>query len=389
MSSAVVEPSIVCFPNGNLRIDWTSVLGFPCINIFKPWSGCLEGYIDNGDSDEEDTVYVFDLPISLDESIANPDLQPWLSSIPQDLLNRCKALPSNQLFVLYCVSKSRDAKDLLVTNPLLLYLWLGYYHTYLQQHPEDIPLSLEHLRNKQLSILQTIAPRATKASLKLIKKIDIKSMRSRQQQQVLTILQRPEFVTRLAHQKNLTAKHFELADRYPWAIARPIASVLLDLSRSDHQILNDTINMSDGRAVTVLAAGRTWYDVLACHNRWAREWNYGRRFTATLLRDERGQALPFPPPPIESNDEISWLETPSEVVDEGRRMKHCVAAYAPRVQRGDYALYHMADPANLTVGLRKSVAGWQLDQVRGVCNRMPTREELKRIDEWLLQLVMA
>jgi hypothetical protein len=384
VSSTVIEPSIMCFSNGNMRIDWTSVLGFSCINVFKSWEGCLEGYVESVDSAEHDPVYIFDLPISLSESLDNESLKPWFNTIPQSVLNRCIELPSNQLLALYCVSKSRDAQDLLMTNPLLLHLWFRHHAIYLRNKPDEIPRRLERLKGKQISILQSIAPDATKASLKLLKKIDLKSMQTGQEDRMISILQRPALVSRLAHQEELSAKHFELADRYPWAVARPISSVLINLSRADHQLVNDTINMSDGRALKALASAQRWHDVLTCHDRWAREWNYGRRFTANILRDEYGQPLAFPLPPLEPTEDIIWLSSPSHVVDEGRRMKHCVAAYVQRVQRGEYALYRMEAPANLTIGLRKSVSGWQLDQVRGVCNRAPTKDEISRLDQWLL-----
>ncbi|RMA82683.1 PcfJ domain-containing protein [Umboniibacter marinipuniceus] len=126
-------------------------------------------------------------------------------------------------------------------------------------------------------------------------------------------------------------------------------------------------------------------EVVACHDRWARQWTNSLRFHAKLLRNDSGVAIPAPPPPVKPSGLINWLSTPEEVIDEGRAMRHCVASYAQRVQRGEYALYHMSEPGDLTIGLRRSVAGWQLDQVRGICNRLPTKEELEAIDEWFLK----
>ncbi|RMA82679.1 PcfJ domain-containing protein [Umboniibacter marinipuniceus] len=383
MSIAVVEPDICCQPDGNLRIDWTNVLGFRCVNIIKPWCGFLEGFVEN-DEEEIDPVYVFDLPISLHESRDNPDLADWFNTIPEDILNRCKALPSIQLFVLYCACKSRDASDLLVSNPVLLYLWAAAQHNDLKSYPEDISARLSLLKAKQYQVLQQIAPDAPKASVKLLKRLTPNSISRLDRNKLLVILQNQNLVSKLSHQRDLKGMHFEIADAYPWALTHAISDILANLTRDERRIVNDTIAMSNGGAIPVLVRCTTWPEVVACHDRWARQWTNRRRFQAKLLRDDNGMAIPFPPPPVKPSGLINWLSTPEEVIDEGRAMRHCVASYAQRVQRGEYALYHMSEPANLTIGLRRSVAGWQLDQVRGICNRLPTKEELEAIDEWFL-----
>ncbi len=384
MSIAVVEPDICCQPDGNLRIDWTNVLGFRCVNIIKPWSGLLEGFVEN-DGEEIDPVYIFELPISLYESKDNVDLTRWLKTIPKDIRDRCKALPSIQLFVLHCVCKSCDASDLLVSNPVLLYLWATAHYHYLKRYPEDISAQLSLLKAKQHQILQLIAPDAPKASVKLLKRLTPDSISRLNRSKLLVILQNTNLVSKLSHQRDLNGMHFEIADAYPWALNRSIANILANLTRDERRIVDDAIAMSNGGAIPVLVRCTTWPEVIACHDRWARQWTNRREFHARLLRDAYGAAIPFPPPPVAPSGSIYWLSTPEEVIDEGRAMRHCVASYAQRVQRGEYALYHMNEPANLTIGLRQSLAGWQLDQVRGICNRLPTREELQAIDVWFLE----
>ena len=68
-----------------------------------------------------------------------------------------------------------------------------------------------------------------------------------------------------------------------------------------------------------------------------------------------------------------------ELLDEGRRMRHCVGGYIPRCLRGEYRVFTVEDTNSgkpqVTIGLVRTDEGWRLDQVRGKRNREPDDEK--------------
>jgi hypothetical protein len=80
-------------------------------------------------------------------------------------------------------------------------------------------------------------------------------------------------------------------------------------------------------------------------------------------------------------DYRDWRITPMtssyQLAREGLRMRHCVAGYAGRCVRGNYRLFSVACQFTgkplATVGLLRKDNEWQLEQVKGPCNREPSQ----------------
>lgn len=63
------------------------------------------------------------------------------------------------------------------------------------------------------------------------------------------------------------------------------------------------------------------------------------------------------------------LDTRRKLGSEGIEMHHCVSYYASYVERGEYLVYSVrGDGEKSTIGLQKGRDGWEIEQVRGVCN---------------------
>jgi PcfJ-like protein len=60
-------------------------------------------------------------------------------------------------------------------------------------------------------------------------------------------------------------------------------------------------------------------------------------------RDELGESTPTAKPPVQLPDipGVRFLATVGEVVDEGKRMNHCVASYAKKAKEGLTYLFHI------------------------------------------------
>jgi hypothetical protein len=83
---------------------------------------------------------------------------------------------------------------------------------------------------------------------------------------------------------------------------------------------------------------------------------------------------------------IRELLSSAELIDEGRKMRHCVATYAMSCQRGDCGIWSMTVQTKegiervLTIEVR--LATTTIRQVRGRCNRFPDSKEREIIHRW-------
>lgn len=66
-------------------------------------------------------------------------------------------------------------------------------------------------------------------------------------------------------------------------------------------------------------------------------------------------------------------------------MRHCVASYVGRVERGWSRVYRVLAPERCTLALRWNAvrAAWSIDQLRGVENRHVSGSTLEFVKEWL------
>lgn len=79
---------------------------------------------------------------------------------------------------------------------------------------------------------------------------------------------------------------------------------------------------------------------------------------------------------------IEELRTWSALFWEGRKMRHCVATWAPDVARGHCSVWTVRRDNRrvLTVGVRHKTA--EMTEIRGRCNRSPTTAELGVLAHW-------
>ncbi|MEZ5963082.1 MAG: PcfJ domain-containing protein [Planctomycetota bacterium] len=92
----------------------------------------------------------------------------------------------------------------------------------------------------------------------------------------------------------------------------------------------------------------------------------------------------FPQPPIRGTRDIVPLNKPLDLVQEGVRQRHCVASYAPAVERGDTYIYRVLRPERGTLAIRRSSAGrWYCSELRAACNQPVTRATERAVDRWL------
>jgi PcfJ-like protein len=91
----------------------------------------------------------------------------------------------------------------------------------------------------------------------------------------------------------------------------------------------------------------------------------------------------FPEPPIPGSTSVLPLSSPAMLLEEGRTMRHCVAAYAPDVAEDVLYFYRVEGAERATLMLRRTTSGWRIGEVSGPNNRTVTCETLEEISRWL------
>jgi hypothetical protein len=82
---------------------------------------------------------------------------------------------------------------------------------------------------------------------------------------------------------------------------------------------------------------------------------------------------------------IKQITTQKDILAEGAAMRHCVASYASGCANGQWSIWSLG---LLESGKYSRLITIQLNnndcivQARGLCNRMPTGEELVMIKQW-------
>ena len=106
---------------GWLTIDWTLALGHVCILKISPWSERL--VVSSIHSDDPMKLTLSDLGEWLFDTEDNV-VQSWRSTIPPDVLTSLMTLPNRRGLILEAVVDDKPLRDLLTSNPLLLWLLL-------------------------------------------------------------------------------------------------------------------------------------------------------------------------------------------------------------------------------------------------------------------------
>lgn len=76
-------------------------------------------------------------------------------------------------------------------------------------------------------------------------------------------------------------------------------------------------------------------------------------------------------------------EKAEDVIDEGRKLHHCVGSYVSKVRRGETKICFMRETKKVDLPLiTLEVRNGRLTQYRGSCNRCPSQKEMKFIQEY-------
>lgn len=94
--------------------------------------------------------------------------------------------------------------------------------------------------------------------------------------------------------------------------------------------------------------------------------------------------IPFPEPPTKNTEEIQWLSTPSDLINEGSKMSHCIgnSYYCEKAHNADRAYYHI-QVKNEHATLELCLRSFSILQLQGVRNTSPSIALSKKVNSWL------
>ncbi len=108
------------------------------------------------------------------------------------------------------------------------------------------------------------------------------------------------------------------------------------------------------------------------------------------IRQSRRTRFEFPPPPLPDlaalGVRIVAIRSQPDLIAESDAMRHCAGrdrSYARRVADGTLYFYRMLEPERLTLAIRPARQGWTVEEIRGLCNRLPRDSSCRLVSNWL------
>ena len=369
-----------------------------------PWSSGWETHtIRNGHGI---LSYFWSLDLLSDDvhdSLSGP-VAAFIEEIPAGVRECVRAYRFGQCFMLRHAAAHREVADLLRSNPNLYWL--------LARAVYDSRIDQEHIaglcRRKQLEILKRLIPSATKATLRLLARIEPEFGALFEARVITTVLSRSRTVAATAHQPMVPYRLLEVLERHSRLAESSLVTLILrelesgdrssrELGNHVDEVLDDIARMVStlriDRPDRTIARCETTADLDRLHDRWAERMN--RKLPAFLRPEFRHQfridtepdplQLGFPPPPFPDSADIEAIRTVEDLVLEGQQQAHCVASYAQDVAAGKVYIYRVLQPSRATVELRKTEDGWEVGQFKLARNRAPGIQARLCVRDWLVQ----
>ena len=367
-------------------------------------------------------------------------VQSFIDQIPRDVRERVACYRFGQIAMLQCIACYPEANDLSLSNPKLF--WLLIASTF------DSDWTVEDIHRvcqfRQVDILERINGHASKATVRLLHRIEITDGTLGEARNILRAISQPEIVRVAAHQQIVTVRYLALLSNYP-DLAEPAAANVLgrvlisEAGRSPGTAVDMACRLVDiKRMARILGIARPGQAMSECksvedvnrlHDRWVENLN-GRTRTEDeesaeieqvlehrpefddipaflrqqnrngdgqrpirpqrriprriILRERRTDisSLTFPPAPFPDSKHIEAISTVDELIDEGRAQENCVASYAETVAEGDTYIYRVLKPQRGTLELRRLDSAWVLGQFKLKRNAAPGKRARAAVDKW-------
>lgn len=359
-----------------LEIDWTESLGRPLRLVVSTWDeGLLVQSFGDGEKEDLNITEVGDWCFKT----ADVAVEQWRASFPIDVRSAIEVLPRHNALIAHLAVRSESVTDLLINNPFLLWCLCERG----QINSEDLDAAETLARQKQRILCQRVGLNGTQQEVRLLRSAAAVPFNNDDLRAFFRLLKKAGVCNYLSHQKEISADDIQLLLRQPWLANCPARSLIPALrDRGRLRIFSDVLRMLEN--ISVLQQCKTVVALERLHDRLVVELNESRG--KQLIRDELGQPLPIPTPPLAATETIHPITSQAELVEEGREMHHCIASHLKSVVDGKFAVYRMMEPERLTIELLvMDGAQCFIREVRGKYNRDPMDTSVALIEGWLFE----
>ena len=346
-----------------------------------PWDRGMKWRNTSDDSKAETGEHLQDPGIPFSFFVCSQEAQPWLATIPEELINKLEQFDtmfSGVTFPLLAfISRSSRAKELFESSPSLmgLILFAAKYH---QWSYKDI---LEIVQKKRKDILAVCGIAGDKLVQKVLNKISI-TMFGMLDYQCLITFDWTISGKLLGHINHIDMKllHF-ISSKPQHANARFLFGYHPQWNWSSvKHIMSDSESMARRLAIIdstdQINRCKNLNELNRLHDRLIEKINQRTIENIPLIT--------FPDPPIEGTYTIVPIRNNKELMIEGKKQRHCVATYETRVMDGQYYVYRILEPERATLGVNvRSDGSVFVSQIKLVCNGEPSNETKQVIADWI------
>ena len=271
-----------------------------------------------------------------------PAVAEFIDAVPGRVRERIAKFQFGQCFMLQQAATHPAATELLIGNPMLLWIVAcAVYDNHVD--PDEVP---RLYRRKQVEILRRVLPLTKKAALRLLSRTEIELGTIGEARVITHAVSREPIVAATAHEPRIRYGLLEVLGMYP-RLAEFRLSALLEheFARGDYcstagvgarvaEVVGDLERMSDTLGVErrehAIAGCKSIADLHRLHDRWMVRLNRRARRNVDYRDLERpvcarraewpvapSGGLVFPPPPFPDSDDIQAIRTADDLVQEG------------------------------------------------------------------------
>ena len=365
--------------NNNLIINFSQYLGYGCKVKITSWKDGIS-WTDVTEAGIQTIADIHELGVPFVCICKADSAAPWLATFPDGLQEKLVEYESHYrgtvYALLWCISRSKPARELFETDPLLVWLVLKTAKTKCW----DIGYLMNLFTCKRTRILFSCELGESKSILKIIRKLKLLFFCHRDFE-LIRASNWSNVSKNLSHLPFIDRRLLQLLEHYPnLETSKLIQKFGSGWCWKDFNIkFKDTLNM---------AADLGHRDIMARINscKGIPQLTNIHDKLAAEINDKTWEDLPlveYCKPPINGTSFIVPITNNHDLHWEGREQSHCVASYHSQIFQEEYYVYKILQPERATLGLKATRDGrYLIDQINLKCNAKVNAATLELVMVW-------
>lgn len=369
-----------------LHIDLEPLLGLLATLILSGWDAGIwwSTSIDGDTTVYDDPFGASPFPI---EFFGHELLNPWVATIPINLIAFLKRYKGNAFGMLMLVNRHPYLKELFEDHPALF--WFAYTYAKDKSWKEQQFVSL--CKSKRTEILKTCGLPNSSSVVKLLQKIQANYFNRHTYDQIRELFGFEDYAV-LNHRAAIPIRLVALLEKYPALLYSIfVQNWQGDWTAEEHELIRDIARMvatnNEGDYLNWLnrcfdlKTLKSQHDILV--NRMVEQ---NRKRTGYESLDNRA----YPTPPITGIEQIEPILNSHGLRDESEQQRHCVASYHSEIVQGRYFVYRILEPERATLGVsilkkKNGTVSLRIDQLRGYKNQKVNEETERFVLGWFYE----